>query len=153
MKFLKPLIVFLIINFGALAIGTWLMQNGPQNDWYLDLNKAPWTPDGWVFGAAWFSIMVCFSIYMTFIYLEDFHKKTIALFIIQFILNVAWNLWFFNLKLINIGLLNIVLLTIVVFIFLFTYYKLLKWKSVLILPYAIWLCIATSLNLYIFLYN
>lgn len=153
MKFIKPLIVFLIINFGALWIGTLLMQNGPQNEWYLNLNKAPWTPEGWVFGAAWTSIMICFSIYMTFLYLNRWSIKVIVLFLIQFILNVSWNLFFFNQKLVDIALVSIISLTIIVGIFLIQYSKKLKLKSILILPYFIWLCIATSLNLYISLNN
>ena len=50
---LKFTILFLIINFGGLAIGNWFMNNGPISEWYLNLNKAPWTPPGWVFGVAW----------------------------------------------------------------------------------------------------
>ncbi|MBV1888416.1 MAG: tryptophan-rich sensory protein [Urechidicola sp.] len=153
MKFLKPFIVFLIINFGALGIGTWLMAEGPQGNWYTQLEKAPWTPDGWIFGAAWTTIMICFSAYMAYLYLVQFTNKVRILFVIQFILNVSWNLLFFNQKLIDIALIDIVLLTIIVTAFLFTYMKDLKGKSILILPYAIWLCIATSLNLYISLYN
>jgi tryptophan-rich sensory protein len=153
MKFLKPFVLFLILNFAALGIGTWFMAEGPQGDWYRQLAKAPWTPDGWVFGVAWTSIMICFSAYMTFLYLEQFTKKIAVLFVMQFILNISWNLLFFNQKLINSALINIVLLTIIVTTFLITYYKDLKQKSVLILPYIIWLCIATSLNLYISLYN
>ncbi|WP_323787876.1 TspO/MBR family protein [Psychroserpens sp.] len=153
MKLLKSLIVFLIINFGALGIGTWLMAEGPQNDWYLQLEKAPWTPDGWVFGVAWTTIMICFSVYMKFLYVKGFTRKVQILFIIQFILNVSWNLLFFNQKLIDLALLNITLLTIIVIALLITYFKSLKAKSILIMPYVIWLCIATSLNLYIALYN
>jgi len=50
MKYAVTLIIFLLINFGALGVGSWLMKNGPQTQWYLDLNKAPWSPPGWVFG-------------------------------------------------------------------------------------------------------
>lgn len=153
MKLLKSLIVFLIINFGALGIGTWLMAEGPQSDWYLQLEKAPWTPDGWVFGVAWTTIMICFSVYMAFLFVKGFTRKVQILFIIQFILNVSWNLLFFNQKLIDLALLNITLLTIIVIALLITYFKSLKAKSILIMPYVIWLCIATSLNLYIALYN
>ena len=64
-RYLKILLFFLLINFSALTIGSWLMDNGPQTDWYKGLNKAPWTPAGWVFGFAWTTIMICFSIYMT----------------------------------------------------------------------------------------
>ncbi len=129
------------------------MADGPKGDWYQQLNKAPWTPDGWVFGAAWTIIMVCFSIYMTHLYLQRPTKKVNTLFIIQFFLNISWNFLFFNQKLVDLALVNITLLTIIVCAFLVTYLRDLKRKSILILPYLFWLCIATSLNLYITLYN
>ena len=153
MKFTKAFIIFLIINFGALGIGSSLMAEGPQGDWYQQLEKAPWTPDGWVFGAAWTTIMICFSVYMAFLYLKRPTSKVIQLFAIQFVLNIGWNFMFFNQKLIAAGLANIILLTIIIAAFFITYFKDLKGKSILILPYLIWLCIATSLNLYIQLYN
>ncbi|MGS2726593.1 TspO/MBR family protein [Psychroserpens sp. BH13MA-6] len=153
MKFLKPFIIFLIVNFGALGIGSWLMNDGPTSDWYLSLNKAPWTPDGWVFGVAWTSIMICFAAYMAFLYLKRRSHKVLWLFAIQWLLNVSWNFIFFNQHFTVFGLFNITLLTIIVAAFLVTYLKDLKGKSILIAPYLIWLCIATSLNLYITIYN
>ena len=62
--FTKNIIIFLIINFAALGIGSFLMGEGPSGEYYQSTNKAPWTPPGWVFGAAWTLIMVCFSVYM-----------------------------------------------------------------------------------------
>ncbi len=153
MRAFKLFFVFLILNFGALGLGSWLMNNGPKSLWYADLNKAPWTPDGWVFGAAWFTIMFCFSIYMTYLYLERPSKQVITLFGIQLLINTSWNYLFFNQHLITIGLINIVMLLILITTFLVTYYKDLKIKSMLIVPYFLWLIIATSLNLYIFIYN
>lgn len=153
MKLIKYIIFFLIINFGALALGTWFMQNGPQTNWYLSLNKAPWTPPGWVFGVAWTTIMLCFSIYMAYLYLALRNTKVKILFTIQFILNVGWNFIFFNQHLIGFGLLVILALTMIVTIFLYDYKKLMSLKSLLILPYFLWLCIACSLNLYVLLYN
>ena len=47
------LLFFLLLNFGALALGGFLMGEGPSSAWYSNLNKAPWTPPGWVFGASW----------------------------------------------------------------------------------------------------
>ncbi|MEO6346314.1 MAG: TspO/MBR family protein [Aquaticitalea sp.] len=153
MKFFKPLLLFLIINFGALGLGVLLMGTGPTSDWYTSMNQAPWTPPNWVFGAAWTFIMLCFSIYMTFLYLKNPSSKVITLFISQFILNVSWNFIFFNQHLIAFGLGIIVALTLIVTMFLVTYFKLIKEKTLLILPYFIWLCIATSLNLYILMNN
>lgn len=153
MKLFKNITVFLIINFGALAIGSWLMDNGPQSVWYRDLNRAPWTPPGWVFGVAWTSIMLCFSIYMAFLYQIYANKKLKTLFSVQFVLNVIWNYLFFNQHLVFLALVCIILLTLIVGVFLFGYKNKLKYKTLLILPYFIWLCIATSLNAYILIYN
>ncbi|WP_418604422.1 TspO/MBR family protein [Hwangdonia sp.] len=153
MKLFKYIIVFLIINFGALAIGSWLMDNGPQSHWYINLNKAPWTPPGWVFGAAWTTIMVCFSIYMAYLYKLLGTPKVLLLFSLQFVLNVIWNYIFFNLHLVGLGLGVILALTFLVALFLVSFRKKMKVKSALILPYLIWLCIATSLNAYILFYN
>jgi len=147
-------LLFIIFNFGALAIGSYLMNSGPSSNWYLTLNKAPWTPPGWVFGAAWFSIMICFSIYMANLFLKSNSKKNILLvFVIQFVLNISWNYFFFNLHHTILGFVNIALLTIVVGYFLFNFKKIMKIASFWIVPYFVWLLLASSLNLYIIIYN
>lgn len=153
MKFLKTFILFLIINFAALGIGSWLMDNGPQTEWYMSLSKAPWTPPGWVFGTAWTTIMICYSIYMAFLYIKSPTNKVKILFVLQFVLNVIWNYIFFNQHMVATGLVIILALTIVVGTFLVAFKNDLKVKSLLILPYFLWLLIATSLNLYILLNN
>ncbi|WP_417800103.1 TspO/MBR family protein [Tenacibaculum sp.] len=148
-------LIFLIANFSALPIGAWLMNDGPRTDWYLSLNKAPWTPAGWVFGAAWTTIMVLFSVYMTRVSFqhEFLNKKVLILYIDQWILNVSWNYIFFNQHLTKLGLVVIALLWILVGYFTFEYLKKVKWYTLFILPYLIWMTIATSLNAYIVLNN
>ena len=153
MKFFKHFLLFLIINFGALGIGVLLMGNGPTSDWYTSMIQAPWTPPNWAFGVSWMLIMICFSVYMTFLYLKNPSNKVITLFVFQFLLNVAWNYAFFNQHLVAIGLALIIALTVIITIFLVTYLKAMKMKTILILPYFIWIGIASSLNLYILLYN
>ncbi len=150
---LQLFVFFLIINFGALGIGSWLMNNGPMTSWYIDLAKAPWTPPGWVFGAAWTTIMICFSFFMTALYTKIKSIKVKILFAIQVALNVSWNYIFFNQHLILLALITIILLTFIVFYFLFGFRTQTKSKRLLVLPYALWLCIATSLNYYIYVYN
>ncbi|WP_418509750.1 TspO/MBR family protein [Corallibacter sp.] len=154
MKFSKLLIIFLIINFGSLALGSWLMNNGPTSDWYLNLNKAPWTPPGWLFGVAWSTIMVCFSVYLAFLF-KDYNTVSVRFtYALQVVLNVIWNYVFFNKQLVLLGLVIIIALTFVI-IFLFVKYQVYNLKKIryLLLPYIIWLCIATSLNAYILIKN
>ncbi|GHC59467.1 TspO/MBR family protein [Ulvibacter litoralis] len=153
MKLLKPLVLFLIINFGGLALGSWLMGNSPLSDWYTSLNQAPWTPPGWAFGVAWTLIMICFSIYLVYLFRKVTTPKLKGLFILQVFLNVIWNYVFFNQHLVFLGLVTIIALTVVVFYFFFNYKQQLQNLSYLLLPYMVWLIIATSLNAYILLNN
>ncbi len=153
MKLLKISIFFLVLNFSALAIGSWLMENGPMTNWYMNLNQAPWTPPGWVFGVAWTTIMICFSVYMSYLFMEISNINLILLYLTQLGLNISWNYIFFNQHAIGLGLFCIIALTIIVTLFLINYRKLLQFKSLLIVPYFLWLLIATSLNAYIYFYN
>lgn len=150
----KRIILFLILNFSALAIGGLFTNDGVSSNWYQTINKAPWTPPGWVFGAAWTTIMICFAIYMAYLITSKADKKTvIILFSIQLILNVAWNPIFFYFQFVSSGLVCISLLTILIAYLFFYFWKVLKVKTLFLAPYLIWLVIATSLNLYILLYN
>ena len=153
MKKFFNVFLFLVLNFGALAIGAWLMNSGPSSNWYMDLAKAPWTPPGWVFGAAWTSIMLCFSFYMAILVGKRNTAVVWGLFFIQWILNVSWNFIFFNKHAIFLGELILILLTTIVAYLMHTYRKELRYLNILILPYFLWLLVANSLNIYTLLYN
>lgn len=151
---IKRIIIFLILNFTALGIGGFFTGPGVASEWYNNLNQAPWTPPGWVFGFAWTFIMILFAIYMAYLYENSSYKKEVTiLFIAQWILNIAWNPIFFKFQNVLLGLIVISSLTIIVYTFLIRYWSLIKAKSLLILPYAVWLVVATSLNAYIFFAN
>tara|TARA_B110000858_G_scaffold123644_1_gene141001 strand:+ start:1203 stop:1667 length:465 start_codon:yes stop_codon:yes gene_type:complete len=154
MKTISRSLLFLFINFIlVLYVGNLLMNNGATSDWYLNLIKAPWTPAGWVFGFAWTFLMICFAVYLAKLSQINNSKKLIAIVLVQYFLNIIWNYLFFNQQEIILGLIDISLLTLTVTFILFKYLPVMKYYSLLILPYLIWLLIATSLNLYIAIYN
>jgi tryptophan-rich sensory protein len=70
MRIINISLLFVIINFATLAIGSFLMDDGASSLWYKNLNRAYWEPHGWVFGVAWTTIMICFSIYLALILKE-----------------------------------------------------------------------------------
>ena len=72
---------------------------------------------------------------------------------IQFLFNVGWNPTFFYFNNILAGLIIILLLTALVVYMLMAYKKELGNKVLLLLPYIIWLIIATSLNAYALVAN
>lgn len=147
------LIVFLLLNFAALAVGGLFTGPGVSSDWYAALAKAPWTPPGWVFGAAWTTIMICFGFFMAWLWPKIPDKKMLSgLYTLQWVLNVMWNPVFFYFHEVEWALGVIVSLTLIVGFFFFRYRATLGNMSILILPYLIWLLLATSLNAYIVIY-
>lgn len=151
------LTVFFVINFAALGVGSILMGENPStNEWYQSLQKAPWTPPGWVFGAAWSFIMFCFSLFMWRVsgkYTFDELKRFYTLFALQLVLNVSWNPVFFHYHFTNTALFIIIVLTLLVGWLLWWGIKNAGLAGILVSPYFIWLLIATSLNAYVVLHN
>jgi benzodiazapine receptor len=144
-KKLGRLFLFVFINFLALGLGSVFMDSGPQTSWYKELNVAPWTPPGFVFGLAWTSIMLLFGVFMGL----NYTPKMIPWYALHLIVNIAWNPFFFKWRLVLIAL----------FLFPILLWTLLKLNSFnrsqwyLLFPYYLWLAIATSLNAYIVWYN
>ncbi|PTX62174.1 TspO/MBR related protein [Kordia periserrulae] len=153
MNFYVRLILFLLINFGALGLGAYLMNNGPQSTWYAELDKAPWTPPGWVFGFAWTTVMICFSIYMAKLTEAKNIKIILLLFVIQFVLNVSWNYVFFNQHDMLLGMVNLILLTGIIAVMMLKFKSQTQIYTLFIAPYFIWLIVANSLNGYILYSN
>jgi translocator protein len=146
--------IFVVLNFLALAIGAKFTGEGVPSEWYQNLNKAPWTPPGWVFGAAWTVIMILFSFYLAFLW-EVIAKKSqfLIIYSLAWSLNLVWNPIFFHYQEVFWGLITISLLSLLIVFYLIRFNALLKWKSILIGPYILWLMIATSLNAYILFNN
>ena len=144
------LLVFFILNFGALYVGALLMNGSPAtNEWYQQLDKAPWTPPGWFFGLAWTTIMICYSIYMSLTWKSaDNKKQLLFLYGIQWLLNVSWNPVFFAWHHTLIGCFVIFSL-ILILLYKHKIFSSKSWIStLLILPYVLWLCVALSLIVY-----
>lgn len=148
------LVVFLVINFAALAIGGLFTGKGVPSEWYAQLSKAPWTPPGWVFGFAWTTIMICFSIYMASWYRREAARQLLfGLFGLQWLLNVSWNPVFFYWHQVALGLVVIISLTVLIGFLIWRNRRLVGSQTIYLLPYFLWLLIATSLNAFIWAFN
>jgi len=155
-KFWYKLVILLMVNFGALALGAAWTDPGTNSDWYRLANQAPWTPPGWVFGAAWFTIGVTYSIMMAYLDTSVYGKweEVQRWFWFSVVLNIAWNPVFFTFHAVGLGIILLLSLAYQIFNLVeFTQDKL-GWKVAWLgMPYFIWLMIALSLNLYIAIMN
>lgn len=123
-------------------------------DWFNSLNK----PSQWIFNPiipiVWTVIYIAFAVILVlWTNKEALTKSTLILLIINGILNVLWCLIFFTLKQTFLG--NIVIILNLIFgvafwVNIFTKQKL---YSYILAIYPIWLSIATTLNLALWIMN
>lgn len=151
-KNFQILITFLLINFFGLFLGGFFTNDGVTSTWYAELHKAPWTPPGWVFGASWTTIMITLSILNYYMWKAK-QKTFLHLWIQSWIFNFLWNPMFFYLKSIELSLVVISYLLLLVLYMFYETSKTYKYINLLLIPYVLWLIIATSLNTYIVIYN
>jgi translocator protein len=152
LNYILTIIGFTLLNFTGLALGSLWTDSGVNSDWYTNIIKAPWTPPGFVFGLAWTTIMIFFSVFMANLYERRDSKYTQLLFI-SWILNISWNPLFFTLNWVWLSSVVIVLLTILLGYLIHQSRKEYKWMWLLLVPYFLWLNIATSLNLFVAIMN
>ena len=142
-------LLFIAICFAVASFGS-LFTPG---EWYQSLNRPPWTPPDKVFPIVWtlLYLMIGVAGWLVFRFGNTFLQ---GLWVVQLALNALWSWLFFGLHSPALGLLDIVLLLAVVAVLLWqTKQQQLNTACWLLLPYLLWLVLATSLNAYIFLYN
>jgi tryptophan-rich sensory protein len=148
------MVLFAVLNFGALAVGGRFTAAGVGSTWYAGLAKAPWTPPGWVFGAAWTVVMLGFTWFMAAVTGPGPNRRVyVAAYALSWVLNVAWNPLFFTAHRTGWALVDIAALLVLI--------GGLAWAgraasggAVLgAVPYVVWLTVATSLNAYIVVAN
>lgn len=140
---------YAILCLAAFLFGG-LFQPG---DWYLGLNKAWWTPPSIAFPIAWsiLYIMIAFAGYCA---AHAQSKWLIRLWHVQLAINALWSWLFFGEHWVLLALADlIVLLLLVITMITIALRQGAKKIAYLLLPYCLWLGLATSLNAYIVLYN
>ena len=75
------------------------------------------------------------------------------MFCVQMVLNIVWTPIFFWKKMINVALVDIVLLWICILITIILFHQKSPLAAYLLIPYIVWVTLATYLNAYIVKYN
>jgi len=150
MRSWKSLPIFAIACLITLLIGG-LFVPGP---WYESINKAPWTPPNIAFPIVWSILYILIAINGWLIHTLNSDQSLKWLWWIQLFINAAWSWIFFGKYWTIVGLVDLILLVTLVSIMIIKCYKQqLRLAAYLLMPYCLWLILATSLNAYIVIYN
>ncbi|TCD21775.1 tryptophan-rich sensory protein [Pedobacter psychrodurus] len=157
MKF-KPLalIVNIAIPLGVGALGGWATAQSVKT-WYPTLNKPSFNPPNWLFAPVWTTLYVLIGIaaYLVWIKRDKIvhFPRTVAIYLIQLILNLGWSFIFFYLHEVGFALAEIILLLIFIVINASMFYKINKWAGLIFIPYILWVTFASFLTYNIFILN
>ena len=138
-----PLITFLIAWIGGLSTiySDWT--------WYESLNKPFFNPPNYLFGSVWPILYVLMAV-VSFLHAQNIFN----LYLMQIMLNGLWSWLFFVFQSTSFAFLDIVLLIFLNILLLKKLRENQAWISVfLYVPYVLWICFASVLNLSIIILN
>jgi len=134
--------------------------------WYATLAKPFFSPPNWLFGPVWtilFALMGI-SFYVLLEALKKHNKKAhikisplkskeAKVFYLQLILNILWSLIFFGLKMPSVAFAEIIALWFSIALSIMLFRKVSKRAAWLLVPYIVWVTIASALNFAIVVLN
>ena len=142
------LLVAFVLSYATAGIGAALTELGP---WYFALRHPSWKPPDAAFGAIWSTIFTLCAISAWLAWqaadTPALRRRVAWLFGINALLNIVWSALYFKLQRPDWALFEVVFLWLSILVLMGGLWRLSRWASWLLLPYAVWVAIAALLNL------
>lgn len=138
----------------AGIIGAGLTVSSVQT-WYVNLNKPWFTPPNWLFGPMWLTLYTLMGVATYLVAEKKTHqaKQAVKLFLIHLVINALWSPVFFGLRQIFLGLIVILTIWVLIIVLFFRYKKIDIRAGLMLVPYFLWVSLASMLNLAIWKLN
>lgn len=150
-KYKSEIFFSILFLFIGMLVGK--ISNSGNNQWYENLERASFTPPNILFPIIWSILYLSLGVIFTKILRINKNKKIIiGLFILQFILNIAWPIIFFHFNIITLALYDLILFWIITAALIYMVRKE-RIIFMLFIPYFIWISLAVVLNYYIYILN
>jgi len=154
-EFIKLIISIVICN-SAGFIGA-IFTTSAIPIWYNSLEKPSFSPPNWVFGPVWTTLYTLMGISAYLVWRQGINnsqvKTALIIFGVQLFLNAIWSPIFFGLRALFAALVVIVILWIAILLTIFAFYKISTVAAVLLIPYILWVSLATILNYSLWVLN
>ena len=151
-KFFISIFIPLIIGY----IGS-IITISEISTWYASLSKPSWAPPNWLFGPIWTTLYVLMGISLFLVWREGFNRRDVRfallIFGVQLVLNLLWSIVFFSFHSLFGSFILIMILWIAIFANIIAFYVISRPAGLLLVPYIIWVSIASYLNYSIYLLN
>jgi benzodiazapine receptor len=126
--------------------------------WYDALLKPTFNPPSWIFGPVWTLLYVLMAVALWSMRREQeaepaLRRRATRLFVLQFVLNLAWTPLFFGLRSPALAFLDVCLLWIALLATVLAFGRVRPLAGYLLVPYLLWVSFALVLNGTLWLMN
>jgi benzodiazapine receptor len=143
------LLVSIIACLAVGGIGS-LFTSKSIPTWYAGLVKPRYTPPKWVFGPVWTTLYILMGISVFLVWKNglstDGATLAFTLFWVQLCMNALWSVVFFGLKSKGGGVITIFVLWLLILATIVASFIVSSWSGALLIPYIVWVSIASYLN-------
>ena len=139
------LVGWLVACFLAASLGAVFMPG----EWYAALKKPAWNPPAWIFGPVWTALYATMAVAAWLVWKRGgvhAHRRPLALFLTQLVLNAAWTPLFFGLHWPGFAFAEMVALWLAIAATLAAFWPLSRAAAWLLAPYLAWVSFAAALN-------
>jgi len=144
--------LFVIITASAAS---YFAETG--RSWYKTINLPDWTPSGSVMVLAWTIIFVLSSLSLLILWNKHSSEKyfgvIIALFVLNALLIVGWNILFFSHQQIGLAFFQAILLVANLILLIFLIWRLSPLAAYLLVPYSLYVLFSTVLTFNVWMIN
>ncbi len=122
--------------------------------WYAALQKPWFTPPNWLFAPVWLVLYFLMGLTLYLLWQNRPQSKVaLGAFGVQLLLNVTWSAVFFGVHELFYGFVAIAALWFMILVTIVFSYRVSRSASALLVPYILWVTIASALNYYVWLLN
>ena len=173
-------IIAVAVSEMAGVLGALFTTPSIQSGWYAGLIKPTLNPPSWVFGPGWTLLYFLVGVSLYLVWKNDFKvansffdpkgrpwnrwserfwrgdwqkANAIAIFAVQYALNIVWSWVFFGLRQPGAAFFVILALWFSIIYLIINFHRISKPAAWLLLPYILWVTFATYLNYSLWLLN
>jgi len=149
-------VISILLCFLAGGIGSFFTTPAIST-WYIFLQKPSFSPPNWIFGPIWSFLYLLMGASLYIVWNKKYEKKEkktgLTLFFTQLFLNSVWSIIFFGLKLPQFAFIEILFLWFFILLTIIYFFKISKAAGWLLVPYLLWVSLASVLNYFIATFN
>lgn len=147
------LLLLSLLLVAAVATGGAVFVDTGPGSWYRDLDAAPWNPPDWLFAPAWSVLYALMAIAAWLVARRPIRDRdwglAITTYLVQLMLNFAWAPIFFGAEAPGWALAVISALLVAIAVTIARFARVDRLATLLLVPYAIWVAYAWSLNAWV----